>query len=59
MWCFVQVFKDYDVPPEVETMTNNGHSVTFTIEPAEHMDYPKVFAIRKLNQTTCYSQPRL
>ena len=24
------MFKDYDVPPEVETMTNNGHSVTFT-----------------------------
>ncbi len=46
------MFKDYDVPPEVETMTNNGHSVTFTIEPAEHMDYPKVFSIKKLNQTT-------
>jgi hypothetical protein len=39
--CF-QRFQDYDVPPEVEKMTNNGHSVTFTIEPAADMDYPKV-----------------
>ena len=38
----LQVFKDYVVPPEVEKMTNNGHSVTFTIEPAPDMDYPKV-----------------
>jgi hypothetical protein len=36
------VFKDYNDRPGVEKMVNNGHSVTFTIEPAEGMDYPKV-----------------
>ncbi len=44
----IQVFKDYDVPPQVEKMTNNGHSVTFTIEPAPDMDYPKVIITKAM-----------
>ena len=40
----LQVFTDYDSPPGVETLTNNGHSVTLTIEPAQDMEFPMVSA---------------
>ena len=36
------IFEFYSNPPKAENLTNNGHSVTFTLRAEREITYPKV-----------------
>jgi hypothetical protein len=41
------IFEFYANPPKAESLTNNGHSITFTLKEESEITYPKVISRQK------------
>ena len=47
------MFEFYANAPKAESLTNNGHSITFTLKAQREITYPKVGSLAVTNPAAC------